>query len=138
MVKVNLLGDQVVSSALIVFFQLYQKKGHSHAKKHVRMFYLRMKDIFLNLNFYFMLFNCSKHTKPHCSKDIFLNLNFYVMLVNFAKHTNKHCATQQNMPRVQKYVCFFFGASLARKFADKNEICGQVGRRTPTPQKGYR
>ena len=79
MVKVNLLGDQVVSSALIVFFQLYQKKAHSHAKKHVRMFSLHMKDIFLNLNFYFMLFNCSKHTKPHCNKDIFLNLNFYVM-----------------------------------------------------------
>ena len=72
-----------------------------------------MKDIFLNLNFYFMLLNCSKHTKTQCAKDIFLNLNFYVMLVNFAKHTNKQCAAQQNMPRVQTYVCFFFGVRLA-------------------------
>ena len=138
MVKVNLLGNQVGSSALMVFLQLYQKKVHSHAKMHVRMFSLHMNDIFLNLNFYFMLLICSKHTKTQCAKDIFLNLNFYVMLVNFAKHTNKQCAAQQNMPRVQTYVCFFFGASLARKFADKNEICGQVGRRTPTPQKGNR
>jgi len=50
--------------------QLYQKKAHSHANKHVRMFSLHMKDIFLNLNFYFMLLNCSKHTKTQC---IFLN-----------------------------------------------------------------
>ena len=30
---------------------------------------------------------------------------------------------------------FFFGAPRLQKFADKNEICGRVGRRTPTPQK---
>jgi len=42
MVKVNLKGDQVVSSALMVFLQLYQKKAHSHAKKHVRMFFLHL------------------------------------------------------------------------------------------------
>ena len=127
MVKVNLLGDQVVSSALIVFFQLYQKKGHSHAKKHVRMFSLHMKDIFLNLNFYFMLVNFAKHTKTQCAKDIFLNLNFMIMLVNFAKHTNKQCTAQQNMPRVQTYAVFFFGAQRFRKFTDKNEIFGIVG-----------
>jgi len=31
----------------------------------------------------------------------------YAKLVNFAKHTNKQCAAQQNMPRVQTYICFF-------------------------------
>jgi len=35
----NLLIGYVGSSALIVFFQLYQKKVHSHAKKHVQMFF---------------------------------------------------------------------------------------------------
>jgi len=48
---------------LIVFLQLYQKKAHSRAKEHVRMFSLHMKDIFLNMNFNFMLVNCAKHTK---------------------------------------------------------------------------
>ena len=78
-----------------------------------------------------MLVNFAKHTKTQCAKDIFLNLNFYVMLVNFAKYTNKQCAAQQNMPRVQTYACFVFGARRFRKFADKNEIFGTVGRHSP-------
>jgi len=69
------------------------------------MFSLHMKDIFLNLNFCYMLVNCAKHVKTQCAKDIFLNLIFYVMLVNFAKHTNKQCAAQQNMPCVHTYSC---------------------------------
>ena len=41
------------------------------------------------------------------AKEIFLNLSFYVIPVNFTKHTNNQCAAQQNMPRVLTYVCFF-------------------------------
>ena len=39
-----------------------------------------MKDIFLNLNFYFMRVNCARHIKKQCAKVIFLNLNFYFNL----------------------------------------------------------
>jgi len=38
------------------------------------------------------------------------------------------------VPCVQTYVCFFSGAPLARKFADLNEICGQVGPKREEPQ----
>jgi len=60
------------------------------------------------------------------------------MLAIWAKHTNKQCASAETCATCSNVRMFFFGARRFRKFADKNEICGRVGRRTPTPQKGSR
>jgi len=73
------------------------------------MFSLDMKDIFLILNFYFILVKWAKHKKTKRAKDIFLNLNFYVMLVNFAKHTNK-VVRRATKYATCKNVCMFFSA----------------------------
>jgi len=65
---------------------------------HVRMFFLDMKDIFLNLNFYFMRVNCARHIKKQCAKDVFLNLNFY-----FKRSTRKHkCERSQVYTEVRQ------------------------------------
>jgi len=72
----------------------FHKENRASAKKHVRIFILHKKEIFLNLNFYFMRVNCARHIRnssPQCAKDIFLNLNFY-----FKRSTKKHkCARSQ-------------------------------------------
>ena len=99
------------------------------------MFSLLMNDIFLNLNYYFMLVNCATHTKTQCAKDIFLNLNFYVMLSQLtSRSTQINSAPRNKTCHVYKRTYVFFGARRFRKFADKNEIFGTVGRHSPLPK----
>jgi len=116
-----------------IFPAVSEKSAFARKKARANVFFTYERHIF-KFEFLFYSSQIGDAHKNTVRQRHILKFDFNVILVN-SRSTKKYSApAQKHVTSVRTYVCIFFGARPFRKFADKNEIFGIVGRRSPLPK----